>query len=205
MIDFHVIHRSKKSPYFDEAISSLGDNSVYLLEDTTDQGYTRMQAYSMGTNPYVSFCDDDDVIQNIEKVTDYLRQNDVNALYTNSDIVNAEGNLYNRFYKDDHCYSYEELIRGRMQIHQLVVIKREIAERAAIAAYQNMKDLGISKAYDYAFFFEVARLTNWTYLPEVCYKWRKWNSTVQLHYRLNNDPTKIRKYYETRYNLEQTK
>ncbi len=196
MIDFHIIHRAQKSPYFQQALDSLAGESVFVFEDKfKSQTISRMFAYTKGTNEYVSFCDDDDVVRNLDKVKEFLIQTKAPAVYTNSNLVDSEGKLIRTFNSDDHVWSYEDMCNLRQQIHQLVVIRRDVAEKAMFTAHQRMLALNAVDVFDFTFYFEVAKLCGWTYFPEACYDWRQWDNGVQLHTTLSRHTGDIAAHY----------
>lgn len=183
MIDFHVLHRPEKSPFFGDAVSSLHDASVLTQECVSTFAKSRMEMYKCGHNPYVSFCDDDDSVQNIKSVVDYVKEHgNVNALYTNSNIIDETGRVLRQNYKPDHQWNKIDLLAGKFQIHQLVVIKRDLAVEAAERTYAYLLENENDSMFDFVFFLEIATLTDWVYFPHTCYNWRLWNSNLQLHY-----------------------
>lgn len=189
MIDFQIVHRSTgTSPYFGDAMFQLAGESVYVSSDKDGFAKTRTHMYSAGRNPYVSFCDDDDLVTNLDVVKTYISETGAPAIYTNSVIINQHGLQSHNFYNPTHKWNKTEFFNGKFQIHQLTVVRRDIAIKASEAAYKKLLGANEDNIYDAIFFMEVAALTDWIYLPEVCYHWRLWNSKIQLHY---TKPTKL--------------
>jgi hypothetical protein len=182
MIDFNILHRKVKSPYFNQAVDSLSGESIFLVEDVyKSQTVARMRAYTLGTGEYVSFCDDDDVVSNLPIVKDYLEKTKAPAIYTNSNVIDKDGNVIRLFNNENYKWNYTDMCNSKIQVHQLTVIRRDVVEEVIYKTHQKMIDLNAPNLFDYSFFFEVAKVCGFTYLHEVCYNWRIWDSMQQLH------------------------
>ena len=195
-IDFHILHREVPSPFFDIAKKSLGSYPVQLIRCDGDMAECRTRAFTIGDKEYVSFCDDDDYVMNMDIVEKYLAEHKPNALYTNSDIIHGDGLFLKTFFPSDHQWDYDLLFAGKKQIHQLAVVKRDLAILAANKASEVLKKLNIETGFEFAFYFEVSNLTHWDYLPVSCYGWRLWSMDRQLHYQDKEEHLKVFNYYK---------
>jgi hypothetical protein len=179
MIDFHVITRDqKKAPFLHEALFSLQDQSHYLIDNCPSIHEGRLQGYQMGSNPYVSFCDDDDYVHDIVSISEYITQNRNLATYTNSKIIFGK-NTYN-FFTSNTKHDNSMILKGLTSVHQLVVVERNIAIEAACMAIRILPS-PLLIGFDYAWQLIVAKKVGWDYKNDIHYSWRKWDITNQAH------------------------
>lgn len=179
-----LYRKSGKSPYYNEARRSLSGESFFELQDIGSIAQSRDAAFKLGTNPYVSFCDDDDYVMNIAAVKTFLTEYpNTPALFTNSQIYSTASKTNSQTLSEDFQYNKNELFSEQISIHQLVVIKREIALEASDNVIKKMTEDNNFQAYEYALYFEIALIADWAYLNQKCYTWRMWNSNIQDHYK----------------------
>ena len=180
MIDFHILHRyQQKSPYIEQAISALNGYNLHIVEDQQNFMESRVKAFHMGNMPYVSYCDDDDIVTNVPLVIETLNNYKPAALYTNSEIV--VNKRVGNFFPDGYQHSRESILNRLTRTHQLQVIRRDLAQDAANQVLSKLPQR-LKWCFDYALQLQVTYWTDWIYIPEPCYKWRIWNSSIQTHY-----------------------
>ena len=202
LIDFMVIHRKEKSPYFEQTISSLKGKSYFTLENSHRDYFpeSRVESYSLGTSEYVSFVDDDDVLYDITALESHIEKTKPSAIYTNSTMFYEYGNLPPRnMYKDDYSHDMKKCFDGKTFIHQLIVVKREIALLAAQRARETQAEHNFPMMFDQAMMYEVALITDWEYFPVSCYGWRLWSATAQEHSSVRCRPWDLLRVYKQKF------
>jgi hypothetical protein len=178
-----MLHREEKSPFFDEAYSSVPFSPFLVLANNFAKG--RVEGFSLGTSEYVSYCDDDDlVLLNKEQLVD-LVDTKAPAMYTNSYIkYESTGKMVP--FGTNKVWDWESQRSGKLYVHQLVIVRRDIAQEAAEFAMKIISAHGIDYqvAFDMIFNLRVGKTCGWVYHDVMGYVWRKWNPEIQIHPRI---------------------
>ena len=180
MIDFHVILRDGKepSPFQEKALLSLMGRNVYFIFNNEGYISSRVKGYSLGTSEYVSYVDDDDVAVDVDLVYDVLKSKPT-ALYTNSLIIDQDDKHLNTLFNESHVHDPKLFSEWRIMIHQLAIVRRDIAIESAEHTAKFVTKYNLPLMFDQVYFHVVSNLTDWTYLPKICYHWRHWNFDKQ--------------------------
>jgi hypothetical protein len=196
MIDFNIVLRPQGSPFLEEAVDSLNGENI-IFTSGPNLAIARLKMFRQATSQYVSYCDDDDIVVNLNNLKNYLIEHKCKAIYTNSIFIDSKGDKIGQQYSSEHEWNRTNFLNGKFLIHQLVIIDREIAIIAAENAIRKLDDDNDAYYFDQIFFAEVALLTEWEYFPHVCYKWRKWDTQKQIHTskKQTSNICKIRKQY----------
>jgi hypothetical protein len=198
-----IVHRKEKSPYFEQTIASLNGKSYFTVENPHRDLFpdSRVESYSLGTSEYVSFVDDDDLLYDISDLESHIEKTKPDAIYTNSTLFyNPEEKIPSRnMYKDDYTHVMKNCFDGRTYIHQLIVVKREIAQLAAQRARETQAKHNFPMMFDQAMMFEVALITDWEYFPKSCYGWRLWSSSAQEHSSSRCRPWDLLRVYKQKF------
>lgn len=169
MIDFHVgITRPELAR---RAIATVTSSStcVYQVPGQDSVYAVRKIGYAQGTNPYVSFVDDDDEVTDLQCLVDNAMKYD--AFFTNSMCVEVDSTCLGPLFSSAFRWP-SMLVEGRAVAHQPYVLKRELAQKALQNAYDRVLHLPEALgACDLAVMYEVHLLGGWTYVPEITYNW----------------------------------
>lgn len=195
MIDFHIIHREEPSKYLPEALASLEGQKVTVKGSVFRIGEGRLEMFEAATLDYVSYCDDDDLVHGIPVVERFLTENKPKALFTNSWVQDQDKGTKRKKLEDDYKWSFIDQVQNPTNVHQLIVVERKLAIECAREALKAMRVQQWRGQFDSAFRFEVARRTEWSYLPSLCYTWRIWDAAAQDHTKSTNDLASMCVYY----------
>lgn len=206
LIDLHIAEYANNAAYLPAALSAANsfpaDINVYTVTGATTLLQARIEGFAQGAAPYVSWCDDDDTVTNLSAVTAYLNAHSPNALFTNSNIVNSAGVVQGQLFAPGFVYSKKQHVLGLTRPHQLVVVKRLLAQQALKGVKECANALGTTNVAawpaELAFGLEVALITNWNYLDAVCYNWRT-HSNTQIHIPSVQYAGPILEYYKSKF------
>lgn len=186
-----MLHRGTRSPYFMEARNSLPANAFVIETDDFVKG--RIQGYSSGEAPYVSFCDDDDFL-NIAPETIAGLLSGEPAIYSNSTVLYQDLNR-TRMLQSPHTWSWQGQLSGGVTVHQLTVVRRDIALEAAMFAEKFLKRNNLNVfLFDLAFNMFVGSRYGWKFIDVNAYTWRHW-SPNQGHKGLGAQVDRLRKLF----------
>jgi hypothetical protein len=206
LIDLHVAFSANNAAYqaacLTAANSFPADINVYTVTGATSLLHARQEGFAQGSAPYVSWCDDDDTVTNLSAVTAYLNAHHPAALFTNSNIINASGVVQNQLFVPGYVYSKKQHVLGLTRPHQLVVIRRQLAQAALKGVLECATELGTTAVAawpaELALGLEIALVANWTYLDAVCYNWRV-HSSAQIHIPSTQYAGPILSYYQKKF------
>jgi hypothetical protein len=205
LIDLHIAQTPANATFFAAALASAqafpADVNIYSVTGQPTVLAARIAGYSQGTAPYVSLLDDDDLVENLPAVTAFLTAKSPDALYTNSNIIDSAGNITGRYFSPGHVARKSTLFNGGKSPHQLMVMKRSLVDSCLTGVIKCAEALGTTNdaawPADYALKLEIALVTDWTYLNEVCYSYRV--HTPQTSTNSNRCYGAILKYYAAKF------
>ena len=95
-------------------------------------------------------------------------------------------------------WNWELQVSGKLYVHQLVVVRRDVAQEAAEMAHKFIDSNGpkFQFAFDLIFNLHVGKKCGWVYHDFMGYVWRKWNSGVQIHPRIPEVVDAIRQKFK---------
>ena len=200
MIDVHMGYSPNNVQYRRLALESLNHPGFNVIEvsDANSALELRTKGIQRSNAEYISYVDDDDLLVNPDIISKYIQYQKPNAVFTNSNIIDSTGKCLRNWLSSGFHFNQSELIKGNQRIHQLYVVKRELANRAIEQTNNVAKLLKVEHIKEWpcelSFVIEVAKLTQWKYLPEICYAWRQ-HSSIQMHGTSAKYIDQIIKYY----------
>ena len=138
----------------------------------------RVNAFRIGTAPYVSFADPDDLVEPtaFQQCLDYLEgASSLDAVYTNSIIFDVKRKEARPFFKN-HFWNWRWHRATQIPVHQLVVIKR-----SALMPILKLYDGKVQRSRAEQLFYDHFE---WKFLPTIGYYWYKrptGNHTKPIH------------------------
>ncbi len=134
------------------------------------------QAMNFAKGQYIAMLDhDDEVLPNaLEEVANVLKDDpSIDALYTDSACIDAEGGNPEPFFKPDWSL---EFFRGVMFVGHLLVVRHSLA--ADLGGF----DSNFDRVQDFEFMLRVSeKRTKIHHLPKVLYYWRRIPGSVAFH------------------------
>jgi len=205
IIDLHIANTAANAAFQPAALASANafsaDVNVHQVNGATTVLQARLAGFAQGTAPYVSWLDSDDLVTNLDPVVAFLNAKQPDALFTNSNIVDVNGNVVEPWYPSTFKFDKDRLFQGGKPPHQLVVIKRSLINNAMLGVEQCATALGMTNVQswpaEYALAFEIALVTNWIYFDQMCYQWRQ-HSSGQMHTTSTQHFGAILKYYQNK-------
>ena len=165
-----VVNDASKMPHVEKLLTS------YAKQDSRIKYHQRKNngGISVATNDallrasyeYVAFVDHDDLLD--KKALEYCSQaiatTGADAVYTDQDTIDANGQSINTFYKPDWSPEY---LRHVMYVGHLLVVRRALAQ--AVGGFRSEFD-GVQ---DFDFMLRFGEKTNnIVHIPKVLYHWR---------------------------------
>lgn len=188
-----MLHRGTKSPYFIEAQSSLPDDTTIIETDDFMRG--RIAGYQSGTKPYVSFCDDDDYLNLSIPMLNDLARADIPAIYTNSTVLYQDTGR-TRLLQSPHSWLWADQQSGRITVHQLTIVRRDVAEHAINSTLEFMGEHHVNPLlFDLVFNMFVGSKWGWHFVDVNAYTWRHWNVN-QSHRGLGSQVDSVRRLFK---------
>jgi glycosyltransferase involved in cell wall biosynthesis len=179
-IDVHILTPNNyyRMDWYDQCISSLSNHPInihHLNSVDGDIRQARQHGFAAGSAPYVSFVDVDDYINegSYEACLDVFNHNpDICGVYTTSTHVKVDGagREYNKGLI--HPYRPWSIDAGRTniaEIHQLVVMKRNLLTDLYKTVYNDIPKMAYSELYLY---WALAHIAPWKAVDFVGYNWR---------------------------------
>ena len=187
--DVHILTSPKWSTpkYETECFNSIAHEPVHVhVLDAIDGkiGQARAQGFSLGTAPYVSFMDSDDLIVpgTYQQCIDYLDGNsDVDIVFTLEDHIDARGRpiISHQMSKGKITNIMRRFVpvglRALKLVHQIVVTRRESMEPYLefLEGWDNMPEKALWAQ-------QMLDRRHFALLPIVGHKWRQ-HSRQQAH------------------------
>lgn len=134
--DIHILSIPGRDSWLDEAVDSLSEEpvNIFLVEGVIGHsGKGRAKGFSKGNSKYVSFMDDDDLVEKgaVRKLIDLLEDTpEAVGAFSLSDHMDADGNITGSFRKSEQIPELSEWKETDAQrVHQLIVYRREFVEK----------------------------------------------------------------------------
>ena len=185
-IDVHVLHSPNENQIWwrqcNESLKGHPINVYHVRGIEGDMWTSRLKGFSQGDARYVSFVDPDDIVapQAFAECLSILENDDsIGGVYTNSEIINEDGNvIVPALYVDESPWTIEKHFELHVPVHQLFVVRRTVLEQALILLDMPPN----TKAFvDYSIFSFVAAIAPWYFHNTIGYKWRKHSGGVSRH------------------------
>ncbi len=174
-IDVHCL-TYKASPFFPLLKRQMKEENVsfHVIQNGDNIGEGRVRGFLIGDNPYLSFVDDDDLIQPgiFQKVEEVLFQG-YDWVYTDEYLIDKDGDwIQPGWSSNPELYSPELLhfmeVTEGVHCHHLLIFKRELLTPYLIFIMLQLKELAESFLMK-----ELGRHPNLYHLKEVGYYWRQ--------------------------------
>ena len=172
-VDVHILHLPGENEHWWELCKeSLKGHpiNIHNLDGVVNNMWEgRCRGYRLGTAPYVSFVDPDDIVMPgaFQACLDALESEpEVGGAHTNSAIIDEEGNITRkRMIREDY-----RMTIARHRVHQIAVMRRPVLEKAMELI--EVPDDTIVFA-DYVIFAHAAMVAPWRFLHITGYQWRQ--------------------------------
>lgn len=165
-----VVNDASKMPHVEKLLTSYAkqDSRIKYHHRKNNGGISvaTNDALLLASYEYVAFVDHDDLLD--KKALEYCSQaiatTGADAVYTDQDTIDANGQSINTFYKPDWSPEY---LRHVMYVGHLLVVRRALAE--AVGGFRSDFD-GVQ---DFDFMLRFGEKTNnIAHIPKVLYHWR---------------------------------
>jgi len=165
-----VVNDASKMPHVEKLLTSYAkqDSRIKYHHRKNNGGISvaTNDALLLASYEYVAFVDHDDLLD--KKALEYCSQaiatTGADAVYTDQDTIDANGQSINTFYKPDWSPEY---LRHVMYVGHLLVVRRALAE--AVGGFRSEFD-GVQ---DFDFMLRFGEKTNnIAHIPKVLYHWR---------------------------------
>lgn len=178
-IDVHVLFPStwtiQTATWRDECMASLAGHPINVHQLSGIPGnlrQARFNGYSMGTAPYISFVDPDDVVHPgaFASALNTLIQapSNICGAYTNYNML-SQYTGERRIRQLDNKWSRTRMISDMRLVHQIVVMKRDIVLPVYVNNWNSIPNIG-NELFCLAIL--LAKQYNWIADPIVGYTWR---------------------------------
>ncbi|NBV71229.1 MAG: glycosyltransferase [Burkholderiaceae bacterium] len=165
-----VVNDASKMPHVEKLLTSYAkqDSRIKYHQRKNNGGISvaTNDALLLASYEYVAFVDHDDLLD--KKALEYCSQaiatTGADAVYTDQDTIDANGQSINTFYKPDWSPEY---LRHVMYVGHLLVVRRALAQ--AVGGFRSEFD-GVQ---DFDFMLRFGEKTNnIAHIPKVLYHWR---------------------------------
>jgi len=142
-IDVHIAHMpGENQQWWQECQKSLKGHpiNIYQLDGIKDNVFEmRRKGFLMGTAPYVSFVDPDDIVmpnafKECLKVLAEDKEKKIVGAFTCSDTIDKNGNTLVKNFIPPRPWTRTVKL-GKIIVHQIVVLRREIVEKCLLQHY----------------------------------------------------------------------
>lgn len=177
LIDVHILHMpNENQDWWKLCDASLKNHPINIYNCDgiyNNVGEARKLAFSQGTSPYVSFVDPDDIVLPgaFQQCLDVLEQNpNICGVYTTSNIMTPDGIVNKYIMKPYRPWSLINQQNNCLEIHQLVVMRREYVTLFYDTTYPRFP---LTNLYSNSLLYlGLANIAPWISIDFVGYTWR---------------------------------
>lgn len=205
LIDVHVLHMpDENQEWWNDCEKSLIGHPINVHNCSGingNVGESRRLGFSLGSAPYVSFVDPDDLVlpNSFQVCLDVLEQHpEVCGVYTLSKVMNATGSISTNLLHPFRPWSFHNMKKCVVEVHQLVVMRRECVDDYHTLDYPTIE---VTNMYsNVIMFWYMAIKKPWIAVDHIGYTWRNHSKGVHQVFNQNGDYTKYQDIISNIYN-----
>lgn len=192
LIDVHVLHMpNENQEWWKGCESSLVGHPINIhncdgIEGNV--GEARRLGFNLGSAPYVSFVDPDDIVfpDSFQICLDVLEQHpEVCGVYTLSQAINSNGIIISRPWYPYRPWSLYNMRLNVVEIHQIAVMRRECVDEYHKLDYPT---LPLTNMYSNTMMYlHMALKKPWIAIDHIGYSWRTHKDGVHQKYYQHDD------------------
>jgi hypothetical protein len=180
LVDLHILRDPGRGCWHDALFESLSGQScnIFVVDAIPGNiGRGRLLGYSQGCAPYVSFADDDDIVEPgaIDACIEALHRNPGAAgAYTDEVWIDERGNWLRDGLSVGVEWSLKWHLSTSFGVHHLLVMRRDV-----LMPLLPIVD-GFARSADWTLTRLLALKGRWIHVPMIGYRWRRHAENVSL-------------------------